>query len=883
MKSFICFLAAFINCCYAFSQQSVYDCYTPTTVTQAQISASSGSVFNKKCILFSQSQSYNFNGSSQLDINASSSITLEPGFVSGVFNTNGFMELNIAQEQNLNIVSINQQNLNSIPKLEKFELGIQLPASIQTKVDNFLQELQLPQTEKLNPFLEWNLRVYAELIHIPSSYTTSAEAFYYRNFERNTLTNSWTDLGTNYPFRIRIAPEQLGEWSCTIKVLVNNTLIHTSLPFNFNVVSSSNLGFVKKHTNGKNFMRNGNPLYALGQNVAWPKFFSDGVCNVSDWEDYLGNISDYADLGGKYIRVLTHPKSMDIEWEKLGNYYNRLHFATEMDNLLELAKQKDLLIHFNLMMHQQVMNVADYCSFEWDFSSYFPTNNPECTWGEPVTYQPYAYRTELGLTNAVELFTNQTALDYLKQRTRYLISRYGYSTNIYLFELLSEAFHTGTDYQAVFTCSDTDGNGTIDQWDCDAIDGTKIEPYHTNTTVKAAVYNYHNQLSTYIKNTLDHKQHLIGVDYGFGFNLPNVNPYYPFENDVNKGWPDLSYLLPTVDVIGLNMYIPYSDKLFTNSSIPIENEIQNLRVNFNKLIMFSEFGHGDLTDECSLGNAYKVDVKTGPFSGTAGMNMWHGIMPSNTANYNDLISSKDFLNNYISNRVFQSDWSHYSYILSPVDPQNKELQMYISSNKSCAIGYVKNRTSNLYTVNNGEYPCSSLTQTYNTLQDLIGYVEIEGLKPNRDYQIRWFNYNSNGASNDFYFEDCISTNLNGKVVIWTPLLTGINNPINWFQIDQINCNNLSENLAKSYSDSIPSLSSYSNDSFIYPNPFYNEINIFSNKKIQNIKIHSNQGQLIKEFYFSGLNNEEKILLDYFSSGLYLIILNDETRFKISKN
>ena len=65
---------------------------------------------------------------------------------------------------------------------------------------------------------------------------------------------------------------------------------------------------------------------------------------------------------------------------------------------------------------------------------------------------------------------------------------------------------------------------------------------------------------------------------------------------------------------------------------------------------------------------------------------------------------------------------------------------------------------------------------------------------------------------------------------------------------------------------------------VYPNPFIDKINIISNKQIENIAIYSLEGKLI---YKENLP-KHTLDLNYLNTGIYLLIINNETTFKIIK-
>ncbi len=72
-------------------------------------------------------------------------------------------------------------------------MGVQLPNAIQVRVDNFLQERDVRQAEKINPFLEWELDVEAVFTHKATGTVKQVDGFFYREYERDPSRNSWKE------------------------------------------------------------------------------------------------------------------------------------------------------------------------------------------------------------------------------------------------------------------------------------------------------------------------------------------------------------------------------------------------------------------------------------------------------------------------------------------------------------------------------------------------------------------------------------------------------------------------------------------------------------------------------------------------------------------
>ena len=351
------------------AQINVYDCTINSSTPSQTTIHNENPLYARTCINLATPHTYNFQGGFYETVQASEAIHITSDFKAHNYGANGGMHLLVLPHQDLNIVCMNYNDLDVVVKLDKFEIGIELPADILTKVNNYvLENASVPNSEKLNPFLDRELKIVAEFTsNAPSNITKTVDGFYYREYERNVPNRVWDDQHTNYQFRIRYAPPSSGKYTCVVKFYVNNILTITSNPFDFKVVESGNPGYVKKHRNGRNFALGNNMIFPVGQNLPHPinplYTVAPDLPEIPDyrgevgykapsgmWEEYLQDVSNYGDQGGRYVRAILSPSVSSIEFEKLGNYYDRLDYAWEMDNVVNICTQKKYVftIGFNV-------------------------------------------------------------------------------------------------------------------------------------------------------------------------------------------------------------------------------------------------------------------------------------------------------------------------------------------------------------------------------------------------------------------------------------------------------------------------------------------------------------------------------------------------------
>lgn len=898
MYKIVILLLGFLFVQKSFSQISVYDCNAiNSTVTQAEIE--SVPEFYQPCVEFNNG-SYLFIGNSNHTVRASNNISLQPGFHAGSFTPNGQMHLMIEPKSEIDIVKIGPGDLSNVLRYKKLELGISLPADLQVKIDRFINNTS---GEQINPFLEYQIDVEIEFTHVASGTVKSIDGFYFRDFERNDLTNDWVPKPTNYPFRVRFAPPLNGKWTAQLKIKKDGFVLNEANEFVFNVFESGDPGYVTVHNNNKNLQRGNRIIFPVGHNFPYPK---EGVIEypstdpniswtpekinktapVSAWKSYLQDVENYANFGGEYIRVVQAPWASLIEFEEKGNYYNRLHYAWEQDKLFDLCEEKDVLVLFNMMIHEPIMLYGNYYKEAWDWDRYDINENMT---NDP--YPVYCYNDNPGVKKPHEMFldTDENSvtsdLYYHEQRTRYYISRYGYSTKIYEFELLSEPFHMNEPWKAGIN---------VDQED------PLVEPEHQDyNSVRTAYLNFNVRISNYIQI---HAEQLVGISLSSpAWSASGTNIYDPAAS------------LTSVDVLGKNYYAALPNKLLIQKDNLSDNNdvdsdensfyafIDEYHHAFNKPVLLPEAGHGDDYAPCSNYTGHYVDMMTLGFTGIAGFNSWNGFN-HNTAEGNDeqmLWQSTIRAQQHMNGDDVINTLSDFSIIQTSTGPKigswkqgrqqewlssnhnigyAKEIQYYISNNNELAVGFIKNRTYNVQT--KGLNCPINLPIPNNNLQDIDwtmgSNLFVDGLKNNTDYQIDWYSFKEGW----YLSSDCENTDQK-KYKMKHPILltTFYDRPIVWFVLKQQNCQKSME--IDSISSEVTNFPKTDNAIFkITPNPFITEIEVLTNSD-QLIRIFSTEGNLIIEKRI--LAGTNFINLGNLQSGIYFIQSSLENEiFKLVK-
>ncbi len=281
----------------------------------------------------------------------------------------------------------------TIPKYEKLELVVLISATYNSPYDFDQVNLQCTFTS-------------------PTGKIYEVDGFYYQPF---TMPEPDYLISAGQPdWRIRFSPNETGLWSYVVKI--TDTQGSASYPTQqFTCVVSSHKGFIKHlgdhlvHDNGERFL-------GLGTNLAWTEWGS-GFTVYDDWLVTLNN------NGGNFIKITMAPWIFGLEWGSgtLGNYNNRQNRAWGLDWIFDKMTEYGIYCQFHFLVHDELR----------------PDNNTG--WNE----NPYKSANGGPCNNPQDFFTNATAKKFYKQKIRYSIARWGYSSYLHSWEIMSEADNTG--------------------------------------------------------------------------------------------------------------------------------------------------------------------------------------------------------------------------------------------------------------------------------------------------------------------------------------------------------------------------------------------------------------------------------------------------------
>lgn len=710
-----------------------------------------------------------------------------------------FPFLSFGQDKSLEIIEfefINQEK-TEVAKNSRLELGVNLPDSILELIQYYMAG-NPNQRKGLNPFMSWDIDVQAHFKHISTEKQFSAIGFWFTDIRRNEIANKWDQLDTDHQFRIRFAPDQVGEWKVYLSVAIQGSPVYISSAVEFTVSDSKYKGFVSLNDSTQYLERDGKMIMPTGVNLGFPSNKNNVLysldknekLDVAAWEEYSQMVKDYVLAGGEYFRFFMHPSATEIEFEEVGFYQDRQYQAWEMDQLLSFCEENNTLIQFNLMYHTYFMKLGDYNQFRYDY-----TNN----WHDPSAWPykdpnvPSGYSVLLNSDTPSDMFLQTEGMRYLKQRTRYIMARWGYSNSLSAVELLSEPWH-------------------IDE-NTHSHDVPYDEVSEAGDISRKAVYEYHKQIANYIKDTLQYNQHLLG---GVGRFPAGKTAIYSHSTDGAIDFIDSTWHLDNLDFISISYYSASPEKLIHSKS-SANNEfgedensmattIERLRKTYDKPVFFGESDHGDGTHECSDYQGHKIDLMRYPFTGAIGHFIWAAFTRSNefdndvrvrdeTVSWPYVVAAKDYFN---SDRFIEIANSKVALgrEKSRFASSNKDLvehQYIIGKKQEAAVGYVYNRTFNLKTAGSRrgidveQSPCVKVDDELATPVEISWRpkrMKVEGLQSFQKYRILFYGY----VDQSLLMQAEIRSSLFGKLKLTHPLLVPekTKTPLLWYRVEKLN-------------------------------------------------------------------------------------------------
>lgn len=265
-----------------------------------------------------------------------------------------------------------------------------------------LFEISFPVAlEYTNPFDSSSVEVNAD-IHTPDGTVLTVPCFYDG------------DAG----WKMRFTPSRPGDYSYRITAKTPAAQAETAAG-RFRVEPGPEPGFVRvgQNTSRHFVFDNGDSYFPVGENMGWVHWGSSS--SLSTWISYL---EECQQAGVNWIRIWMCPWGMtELVWTPRNNRYHGyqqydLDNARGNDGIFQEAQKRGIYIQWVINHHGQ----------------YSINTNPE--WDN----NPYNVKNGGFLESPEQFFTNEEAKRHYRDRLRYLVARWGYSTHLLAWEFWNE-------------------------------------------------------------------------------------------------------------------------------------------------------------------------------------------------------------------------------------------------------------------------------------------------------------------------------------------------------------------------------------------------------------------------------------------------------------
>jgi hypothetical protein len=320
------------------------------------------------------------------------------------------------------------QGPETVPATATAEPGFVLDASVKM-YDRMEWRLEVP-FEVVNPYDPDEVEVIG--VFTPEDgYQVVMPAFWIQPMAQTCIEDCAIEVlepDGDPEWRIRFAPNRPGRWTYVFQARREGvTLTLESGEFDIAVAEVS--GFVRPAGNSQYFaFENGNAYLPIGHNLAWSWNGAGGIFAYQRW------LRDLAANGGNYARLFVDtPWFIGFEWDgPAGDYTAAQDDFWRLDRILETAAEEGIYLDIVVLWHQALSNYAEVPVLLPAFPLRADTS---ADW----TANPYNVLNGGFLTSTTQFFTESETVELFQRRLRYLVARWGYSTHVLAWDLLSEA------------------------------------------------------------------------------------------------------------------------------------------------------------------------------------------------------------------------------------------------------------------------------------------------------------------------------------------------------------------------------------------------------------------------------------------------------------
>ncbi len=230
-------------------------------------------------------------------------------------------------------------------------------------------------------------------------------------------------------WRIRFAPDMAGQWTYRFQVRRQGGPATALGSGSFEVEPGTGHGFVRVAGNDRYFRFDDESAYfPIGHNLAWSWDGAGGVFGYNRW------LGDLAANGGTYARLYVDtPWFIGFEWQPpVGDYTAAQDDFWRLDTILQTAEEAGIYLDVVVLWHQALANYGGVPVLP-------PAQPRRADTSADWSRNPYNVVNGGPLSSTTQFFTEGRARELFRQRLRYLVARWGYSTHILAWDLLSDA------------------------------------------------------------------------------------------------------------------------------------------------------------------------------------------------------------------------------------------------------------------------------------------------------------------------------------------------------------------------------------------------------------------------------------------------------------
>lgn len=296
---------------------------------------------------------------------------------------------------------------------------------------NSLVEIQLPFTERgSNPYDPAQISVTGTFT-APSGRNLTIPGFWYQPYGvTNGISDPYLNLNpTGEPgWRLRFSPDEVGTWTYKVQVSLEGS-VQTITEGQIDAQESDRPGKIRVGTNPHYFAYNGGGTYfPVGLNLGWSWDGANGATG------YLGWLAQLQQVGANYARLYVDtPWFIGLDWEsEPGDYTAGQEDLYRLDAIIQAAESRGIALQVVLLWHQGYASIANT-------PVNIPQNPPRPTIDDYTWFNnPLSAGRGGPIPNSAAFFSTEAGRDLFRQRLRYFIARYSYSSSIFAWEVIDQ-------------------------------------------------------------------------------------------------------------------------------------------------------------------------------------------------------------------------------------------------------------------------------------------------------------------------------------------------------------------------------------------------------------------------------------------------------------